>query len=131
MAKLRATEYSALVKLLSSKKEFETIKIGNNTTAEKQWVGGVRTPKNLQIVVRLHGHPVAKLHSEDYDGGRISVSLAGYPTLTTRDRINQLLPPGVGIFQKDHEQYFWYSRSNRTEEIKDYRDWYSFGPNES
>ncbi len=130
MAKLKATEYHPLVRLLSNKKEFETVTIGNNTTAEKQWIGGVRTPKNLQIIIRLHGHPVAKLHSRDYDDGKISVSLAGYPTATTRDRINQFLPPGISLFQKDHEQYFFYRCSDKTEEIKDYRDWYSFGPNE-
>lgn len=47
----------------------------------------------------LHGNLIAK-KTED---GKIAVTLAGWPTPTTRERLNGL--PGVNVHQKDHEQY--------------------------
>ncbi len=54
----------------------------------------------------LHGNKIASI---GYDGKTIFASLAGWPTLTTRDRLNALLD-AIGtrdrIFQRKGRQYF-------------------------
>jgi hypothetical protein len=47
----------------------------------------------------LHGHAIAR-HT---DNGGIEVSNAGWPTVTTRERLNGI--PGVSATQHKHEQY--------------------------
>lgn len=49
------------------------------------------------IVLKLHGHPIASRRL--YRGDVLQISMCGWPTVTTRDRINALLPNGVGISQ--------------------------------
>lgn len=72
-------------------------KIANNTTSHVSTDGS--------ITIELHGNPIFKIH----DGGRYSFSLAGYGTVTTRDRVNQLIHhfirQGIYVHQKDWEQY--------------------------
>lgn len=65
---------------------------------------------NNTTVIRLSDDAIGvKLHStiivEYYDDGRVILRSGGYHTRTTAQRINQLLPPGAGVFQKD---YTWY-----------------------
>ena len=48
----------------------------------------------------LHGNLIA---IKKKDTGKIKVSMAGYPTVTTRERLNGL--PNVKISQKDFTQY--------------------------
>lgn len=54
------------------------------------------------IYIRLHNSPIVKLTR---DGG-VDISLAGYHTVTTRERINQFLPGGYRLYQQNWEQYF-------------------------
>lgn len=54
----------------------------------------------------LHGHLIAKRSST----GALLVSLCGWPTPTTRERLNGLLDtlgyrPGYGLYQSKHVQY--------------------------
>lgn len=67
-------------------------RIGHNTRL-------VRTGAGVAIV--LHTTPVV-LYDRD---GWVALSFGGWPTVTTRDRINQALPPGFRVFQRDHAQY--------------------------
>jgi hypothetical protein len=90
MANLLATDYHSLVSLFANRAERV---IGNNTKAFIDREDGT-------IVVTLHDHPIVELTAD----GTISVSLAGWPTVTTRERVNQFLPPTLGIFQRNHEQ---------------------------
>ena len=46
----------------------------------------------------LHDNKIAKR-----ENGKLLVSMAGWDSVTTRERLNGL--PGVSIFQKDWEQY--------------------------
>jgi hypothetical protein len=46
----------------------------------------------------LHGNMIAR-----HAGEKLEVTLAGWPTVTTRERLNAL--PGVSINQKNHTQY--------------------------
>lgn len=62
-----------------------------------------------RCLFKLHGNTIA----ETLDGGRtLRLTLAGWPTPTTRERLNGLLdawlgrPTFTGFFQRDHEQRF-------------------------
>lgn len=89
MAKLKATTYQGLVSEVFKGYDvpnFERKKIGHNTTAEY-------IPNGMfgrDIVIRLHGHQIVRL-------GRNAVhfTLAGYNTVTTRERVNQFIPGRV------------------------------------
>jgi hypothetical protein len=89
MAKLQANTFDRLDFILGSRNKKS---IGNNTVA-------IRTGETITIT--LHGHRIVELFSRD----EIVFNFAGFPTLTTRDRINQFLPPGVRVFQHNHQQY--------------------------
>lgn len=90
MANLLGTTYHELIRLFANRNERV---IGNNTKAFIDREDGT-------IVVTLHDHPIVELTAD----GTISVSLAGWPTVTTRERVNQFLPPTLGIFQRNYEQ---------------------------
>ena len=91
MANLLGTTYNQLFQLFGSRTERT---IGNNTKA-------IIDRDDLSITVTLHDSPIVMLDPN----GEISVSLAGWPTVTTRDRVNQFLPAAVSIFQRNHEQH--------------------------
>ena len=59
-----------------------------------------------EILLVLHGKVIAKRSIED--NSSVQVTLAGWPTVTTRDRLNGLchLLGNGRFYQKDHEQYF-------------------------
>ena len=65
----------------------------------------------------LHGNIIARKR-----GDKIHLSLAGWPTMTTRERLNTLLymlGSKMRFHQHEHEQYVWYiGRNNNTT-----RDW--------
>ena len=98
MAHLAATNYNGLSALLGTRR---TRRIGNNTEVE-------RITANT-LVVTLHGHPIVELTAS----GVVSFTLAGYPTVTTRERVNQFLPAGFSLYQRDWNQYL----STRTGEV--------------
>ena len=89
MAKLKATTYQSLVTNVFKGfdvENFVTRKIGNNTTAEF-------VPSEFfkrDILIRLHGHPIVRLEKE-----AVNFTLAGYNTVTTRERVNQFIPGRV------------------------------------
>ena len=90
MARLRATNYADLDRLLGNR---QSIKIGNNTTAERH---------DDEIVVRLHGHQIVSLQPDC-----LMFSLAGYGTVTTRERVNHFLKPlGRYVAQRDYVQVY-------------------------
>lgn len=89
MAKLIATNYDDLLRILTE--SGGTKKIGHNTVAElDEW----------DIIITLHGHEILRLQ----DGGRTMFNLAGWGTVTTRERINQFIKGR--IYQKDNTQYY-------------------------
>ena len=123
MAQLKATTYRGLSDLVGppdvNEKIGVPVKIGHNTTAERT---GSALPS---ILVRLHGHPIVRL----WASGRVDWTLAGYGTVTTRERVNQFLPPHRGVGQTDHVQVWraWGGegvRENLTETPIDPRAWY-------
>ncbi len=72
-------------------------KLANNTLVEKldyDKHGGLKS-----IGIRLHGTYVVIFH----DGGLIELRSGGWRTVTTKQRINQLLPPGLRLDQTDFD----------------------------
>lgn len=100
MAKLAATTFHGLNRMLSG--STTTRKIGNNTVATRCW-------ESDNIAITLHGHRIVELAPN----GDVMFTLAGYPTVTTRERVNQFLPAGFRLYQSDWTQYL----STRTGEI--------------
>lgn len=62
---------------------------GGNTTV---------TTSGKSTLLILHGHTIAKKSPRG-----TFFSLCGYPTVTTRERLNAV---GINVYQKDHEQYY-------------------------
>lgn len=74
-----------------------------NTTVSHMLIGDVRVTD-----VRLHGNKIATVTTGGADS--LEITLAGWPTRTTRSRLNALLSefaPGAHISQHNWEQ--WYS----------------------
>lgn len=96
MAKLKSTDYRRLVELCKhGRRGTVTVgacTIGNNTTAELD--------DDATVTIRLHGHPIVRL----YESGDTAWTLAGWPTVTTRERVNQFLPIGQRVYQHRGEQ---------------------------
>jgi hypothetical protein len=64
----------------------------------------------------LHGNRIAQREMD----GTVWVTLAGWPTVTTRERINGLceeLCVGFRIYQRNHAQILTYRDSNLAEDI--------------
>lgn len=67
---------------------------------ESRRVGNTETDGR---VLRLHGNVIAK-----QDGREVWITMAGWPTVTTRSRVNavcQLAGSKSRVFQHKHEQY--------------------------
>lgn len=90
MAKLLATTYEGLNDLLPPT-EGARKTIGNNTVAQRD---------GLAINIYLHGSLIVILTEFSID-----YSLAGWPTVTTRERVSQFLRHyGFGVGQRNGQQ---------------------------
>lgn len=59
---------------------------------------------------RLHGHPIVRVRTDEGGRRRVEFTFAGWPTTTTRRRINGILdgiglPHPVYVYQKDRAQF--------------------------
>lgn len=52
------------------------------------------------MLLKLHGNTIARRF---FQSRKLEITDAGWPTRTTRERLNGL--PGVCVFQKNHTQY--------------------------
>lgn len=94
-AALSATTYDDLHALHGyrdrGERERETVTVGRNTKSHLH-----RTPHGDNIYITLHDHKIVCL----FENGRIAINIAGWPTMTTRDRIQRFLhPKGYRISQ--------------------------------
>ena len=65
----------------------KSLKIGNNTLLER---------KGDEVYATLHGHEIVR-----YAKDGTYASWAGWPTVTTRDRLNQLAPARFNVRQRE------------------------------
>lgn len=116
MAKLLANTYEGLNDLLAPT-EGARKTIGNNTVAQRD---------GLAINVYLHGSLIVTLTEFSID-----YSLAGWPTVTTRERVSQFLQPfGRAVGQRNGQQVLVRLSDGATYPLDD-RAFYTFGTNGS
>tara|TARA_B100001123_G_C15065093_1_gene929217 strand:+ start:344 stop:745 length:402 start_codon:yes stop_codon:yes gene_type:complete len=93
----------------------------------------VRTTKTIagpMTELILHGHVIARRRN-----GQLFVTLAGWPTPTTKSRLNALFAEydrSIRFFQEDHEQYLGSFVGHQWTQPIDSRSWYKvidFYPN--
>lgn len=65
-----------------------------------------------QIAVRLHNTYVVRF----YASGAVELDSGGWQTVTTKERINRYLAPGLSLFQEKH---VWYVQDRRPEFLLD------------
>lgn len=58
-----------------------------------------------ETVVRFHQTDIVRIHED----GSVLLNSGGFRTATTKSRMNDYLPPGVSLFQKDGEWYIRHS----------------------
>lgn len=79
--------------------------------------------------VFLHGNHIANVYrSNNFDVSSIEFSFAGWPTPTTKSRINALLslmPEYKGCYQKKGKLYFGYANWTVKQQINP-TDWHSY-----
>ena len=66
--------------------------------------------KTKIVAMFLHGHRVAERNTFHDGISRVHVTLAGWGTPTTRERVNGLLDmlgANAGYYQRNHEQHFF------------------------
>ena len=71
----------------------------------------------------LHGNAIAKQKRES---GELLITLAGWPTTTTRERLNGLLQTmnqPIRLYQHKYEQYLWNYETNKKTDMPS--DWLS------
>lgn len=106
MAKL---DFARIRRMMTGTDTRDRYVIGNNTVAHL--VRDVSSRGGIDCIrIELHGSPVAYIrHFEGtVDIDAIHVTLAGYPTVTTRDRINSVLREftrHARCWQDDRQQY--------------------------
>lgn len=106
MAKLMATTYDELFPILSEAHNNYRV-IGNNTSAKLE---------NGVITITLHGSDIVMLHRN----GDILFSLAGFNSLTTRERINHFIPGRVHNVDDEPCYDFRPIRSNTWYNVKEF-----------
>ena len=106
MAKL---DFNRVRRMMTGTDTRDRYTIGNNTVAYR--VRDVSSRGGVDCIrVELHGTPVAYIHHSEgtVDVDAVFVTLAGHPTVTTRDRINSVLRefvPRARCWQQDRRQY--------------------------
>lgn len=75
-------------------------KLGNNTWIDLRREQGVE-PSREYVVIILHNTGIV----DYYDDGMIVLNSGGYQTVTTKARMNEVLPPGVHIDQVKREWF--------------------------
>jgi len=77
--------------------------------------GNTRTDGNT---IWLHDNPIARWNDDD----SFEVTLAGWPTVTTRERLNSL--PAVRVHQHKHEQFICDPFTTVPHMIRDLQGWF-------
>lgn len=123
MAKLSATTYKELHEKVGT--DYRK-KIGHNTWATHELHRDPMGHMRDTYVIRLHNSDIVRLWDpQERPHDPIAFSLAGWPTVTTRERINQFLRPlGFGVWTKRRVQYMDTRRGEL--EIDSY-DWHNPG----
>ena len=72
-------------------------------------------PEDVWKYLFLHGNCIAKQNTSRFKGDLL-ITLAGWPTTTTRERLNGLLQTmsqPIRLYQHKYEQYLWNYETNK------------------
>lgn len=83
--------HAEAIKMVRSKRNKDSRKIGNNTYAH--------ILNDSTVAIRLHGTDVVSIHPDN----TVTLQTGGWQTSTTKDRINQYSP--VKVYQRKYEWY--------------------------
>lgn len=104
------TEADHLFQTVSSRTEY--VKLAGNTRLHKLEAQDVPESMRTQapdcFMVTLHGHRIVTF----YKDGSLVLDSCGWRTVTTKERMNRYLPPGLSLYQEKHE---WWIADNRPE----------------
>lgn len=102
------TEADHLFQTVNRRSEY--VKLAGNTLLHKLEDGNTidATTAPDRFIVTLHGHRIVTF----YKDGSLVLDSCGWRTVTTKERINRYLPPGLSLYQEKHE---WWIADNRPE----------------
>ena len=96
-----------------------------DNTSVTHYTPDIQDPLCVNVQLRLHGNLIAEwINMALPHSMNLRITLAGWPTATTRERLNGLLTEmgkREGIWQHKHEQYYGTHEQNRL--IHDTREW--------
>ena len=80
-------------------------------------------PLAMHMQLRLHGNLIADWTNMLTTREKLRITLAGWPTVTTRERLNGLLTEicrPEGFWQRNYEQYYGTLKNNRVVESSEW-----------
>ena len=118
MAKLLSTDFTTLLKSMPNS---GTITIGNNTEARIGYRNNIMVPRNVEITISLYQTDIVKMFPDE----SMAFSLGGFPTTTTKERINQfLIDYNYKVITEKRTLYLVNLSNNTREKIND-TGWYT------
>jgi len=94
-------DYASAEKFLGDRSQR---RLANNTVIYGERPDSRALYGEREITVKFHGTAIVVYRPD----GSIELNSGGYRTRTTLQRINQLLPPGLSVFQKNYDWYVLY-----------------------
>ena len=118
MAKLLSTDFAILLKSMPNS---GTMKIGNNTEARIEYRSNITVPRNVEMTISLYQTDIVKMFPDE----SMAFSLGGFPTTTTKERVNQfLIGYNYKVITEKGTLYLVNLSNNTREKINEY-DWYT------
>ena len=118
MAKLMSTDFAILLNAMPNS---GIMTIGNNTEARIAYRNNITVPKNVEMTISLYKTDVVKMFPDE----SMAFSLGGFPTTTTKERVNQfLINYNYKVITEKGTLYLVNLSTNTREKIND-TEWYS------
>ena len=118
MAKLLSTDFAILLKSMPNSR---TLNIGYNTEVRVEYRNNIMVPRNVEMTVSLYQTDIVKMFPDE----SMAFSLGGFPTTTTKERVNQfLINYNYKVITEKGALYLVNLSNNTREKINEY-DWYT------
>lgn len=118
MAKLMSTDFAILLNAMPNS---GIMTIGNNTEARIVYRDNIMVPNRVEMTISLYKTDVVKMFPNE----SMAFSLGGFPTTTTKERVNQfLINYNYKVITEKGTLYLVNLSSNTRESIND-TEWYS------
>jgi hypothetical protein len=118
MAKLLSTDFAILLNAMPNS---GIMTIGNNTEARIVYRDNIMVPNRVEMTISLYKTDVVKMFPDE----SMAFSLGGFPTTTTKERVNQfLIGYNYKVITEKGTLYLVNLSSNTRESIND-TEWYT------